>query len=204
MLAISDLLIQGSKPGIKNVSLKLYKQFYEDVLMKRSFHYVLKDGSVLDVSFGEYGLYHMLGIHHIDRNIDVKTFYDDIDNGLDFTVFRANRATKRRFIDMIDRIEMFSCLYMSMKQCKLFSVPSGTVKGTQQVAADYVIYHEINGEGMNIALRTTDNVLMPVTILSDRKAQKGKHIDVCNEIPIAQLDVIDTATQIVVENLMFS
>lgn len=67
MLSSSDLLTQCAKPGIKNISLALYKQFYEDVLLKRVFRYVLQDGRTIDISFTPLGLYHLLGIQHIDR-----------------------------------------------------------------------------------------------------------------------------------------
>lgn len=192
MIQRDYLLTQSAKPGIKNVSLALYRQFYEDVLMHRAFYYVLQDCTVLCVKFAPLSLYHLLGIQHIDRNINVNTFYSDIDNGLDFPVFRQNKRVKKRFIDMLDRLEMFSCTYHSMKFCRLFSVPSGLVNGTAQVNADYIIYSDIQGEGMSIGLRNTeDDELIPITILADRKTHPQKHIDPNHEKHISKLYIME-------------
>lgn len=206
MLSSSDLLTQCAKPGIKNVSLAHYWQFYEDVLLKRVFRYVLQDGRIIDISFTPSGLYHLLGIQHIDPTINAETFGTEIQKGLDFPVFRQsrNRTIKKNFINMLDRIEMFSCTYQTMKTCRLFSVPSGIVKGTQKVEADYIIYREINGEGMSIGLRTVKNKLIPVTILADRKTHPQKHIDIQFEEFIFRLDIIDRASWHPIESIQFS
>ena len=39
MLTKEDLLTQDSKPLLKDISLKLYKEFCTDILLKKRFHY---------------------------------------------------------------------------------------------------------------------------------------------------------------------
>lgn len=193
ILSMSDLLAQKTKPCINSISLAVYREFYENVLLKIRFSYTLLDCNVPDVLFEPLGLFHLLGIPHIDPNRQAKNFGSDIDNGLNFSAFNNNSdpAIRERFNRMKNRIKMFSCIYHAMKTGRLFEVPSGKVHGTQSVFADYIIHKEISSEGMSIPLRDTGGVLTPVSILADKKKYSPKHIDLTKEKNINRLDIID-------------
>ena len=205
MLTIQDLLTQNTKPFISDVSLALYKKFYEDHLLKMRFSYVLPDCNVLNVLFEPLGLFHLLGIHHIDSNMQARNFNSDIDNGLDFPNFRnhVDLAVRDGFNMMKNRIKMFACTCYAMKTGRLFEVPSGIVKGTQTVTADYIIYCNIMGEGMNIPLRidskqkqNDSTKLIPVSILADKKKYLMKHIDQAKEKNINRLNITEVKKEI--------
>ncbi|WP_024348484.1 hypothetical protein [Lacrimispora indolis] len=115
MFTKEDLLICSSAPHIKDVSLQLYKEFSEDVLFKRSFHYFFNDGTNIVVKFSEWGVYHMLAIQHIDYKIKKDNFFNRIDDGLCFDDFKKENAIKARFREQKARITMFSCLYQNIE-----------------------------------------------------------------------------------------
>lgn len=204
-LSMSDLLTQNTKPCINNISLAVYKEFYEKVLLKLRFSYILPDYGVLDVSFEPLGLFHLLGMPHIDPNMLAKNFSRDIDNGLNLSAFKNNtdHAIRKRFKRMKNRIKMFSCIYYAMKTGRLFEASSGKVHGTQNVMADYVIYKDINGEGMTIPLRDTGGKLTPVSILADKRKYSQKHIDLTKEKNINRLNIIDIGAKILKETVHF-
>ncbi len=204
-LSMNDLLTQDSKPCINHISLAVYNQFYEKVLLKLRFSYVLPDYSVFDVLFERLGLFHLLGIHHIDPNMQAKNFSRDIDNGLNFSAFKNNTdlAIRERFNMMKNRIKMFSCIYYAMRTGRLFETSSGKVHGTQTLKADFVIYKDINGEGMTIPLRDTGGKLTPVSILADKRKYSQKHIDLTKEKNINRLDIIDMGAKTVKETVHF-
>ena len=50
---------------INNISLKLYKEFFIDVLCNRIFKYTTVDGSEITLLFNESEFMHLLGAQHI-------------------------------------------------------------------------------------------------------------------------------------------
>ena len=69
MLTVNDLLTTDSFPGIEDISLELYRDFSRDVLLRRRFLYTFRDDTEIDIGFTEFGIYHMLGIQHINGRI---------------------------------------------------------------------------------------------------------------------------------------
>ena len=74
MLTKEDLLVCQAPPNIKDVSLALYKAFAKEYLIGRIFRYTFTDGSVLNVQFTEWGIYHMLAIQHINGKNYINSF----------------------------------------------------------------------------------------------------------------------------------
>ena len=141
MLTQDDLLVQNTIPLIRDVSLKLYKDFSEDVLLKRKFHYYFSDDSDIFIEFREWGIYHMLAMQHINYRIDNDSFFDAIDNGLDLSTFRSDAGMNNRFKSYKTRIASFSCIYDSLLNGTAFYLPSGKVKNTANVKSDYILYN---------------------------------------------------------------
>ena len=70
-----------TSPNIKEVSLELYKEFAEEYLLDKIFHYTFLDGTELDIEFTQWGIYHMLGIQHINGKIGSDTFLTEYQRG---------------------------------------------------------------------------------------------------------------------------
>lgn len=162
MLTKEDLLDLDSTPLIKDVSLELYRDFSLTYLMSRKFIYHFSDGTSMNVGFEEWGIYHMLGIQHIDYRIKNDEFFQEIDDGLSFADFKVDDAIKDRFKHQKKRITMFACTYNTLRKGQAFYIPSGKVKNTNNVEVDYILYRPLrnnsgNNNGMNIGIRFEDD-----------------------------------------------
>ena len=104
MLSVNDLVNLDSFPNMDDVSLSLYKDFSQDILINRKFQYLLEDDTVVNIEFSETCIHHLLGIQHIDRSISPAELFTKVDQGLSFSSFEQNDSIKRRFKDMKPRI----------------------------------------------------------------------------------------------------
>lgn len=146
MLKSLDLLNQASMPQWSEISLSLYKEFSEIYLIPTTFRYYLENGTSLDVRFTEEGIYHLLGIQHINGKISKMNFFEEIHAGLDFNYFMIDKKMKKRFNDFKHRIRLFSCIYQVMCDQQLFYVPDHHIADTS-VLVDYVKYSLIDQKG---------------------------------------------------------
>ena len=166
MLTEEDLLMCTEAPNINDVSLELYKDFSEKYLMDRLFCYEFTDGSTINIQFTEWGIYHMLGIQHIDNRIKKTKFFEEIDNGLSFDTFRSDTKKRKRFKQQKKRITMFSCVYNTLINGKIFYLPSGKVQNTADVEVDYIAYDKLINisptgttyNGINVGIRKIDAI----------------------------------------------
>ena len=55
MLTKEYLLMCDTPPNIRDVSLELYKEFAEEYLLDKIFHYTFLDGTELNLEFTEWG-----------------------------------------------------------------------------------------------------------------------------------------------------
>lgn len=184
MLNIDDLLNLKNVPKINDISLQLYKDFSEKYLIGKIFHYEFTDNTSLDIEFTEWGIYHMLGIQHIDGKIKKSTFFEQIENGLSFEYFEEDNGKKCRFRDLKRRIAMFACVYTTLKNGKVFYLAGKHIKDTAKVDADYIIYEKlinnspigITNNGLNIAIRKMENKYVPISILVSTNSSPEEYI----------------------------
>lgn len=204
MLSIYDLLIQDSYPQLTDVSLRLYCEFARAFLVNRRFIYDFFDGDTIIVEFKEYGIHHMLGIHHIDRSIDKNKFFQTVDSGLDLSAFEINYRINQRFKDNKPRIRMFSCIYRTLLLGEFFYCPSETVKNTDNVKMDYIIYRKISNKGCNIGLRKTreDQTYIPLTLLVARQVDPELYIDRSKIKIVKRMRIEDMNTGVTIENIV--
>lgn len=191
MLTKEDLLVQNTIPIVNNISLKLYKEFSEEILLKRKFHYYFEDNSEITVEFREWGIYHMLAIQHINYKIDKEKFFEEIDKGFDLLSFKADVSMNNRYKGYKTRIAVFSCIYDSLLNGIAFYLPSGKVKNTSNVKADYIIYNNIDGKGINYGLQKKSNAFVPVTILIAKSKSATRYLEESKFKLIKRVDVLD-------------
>ena len=206
MLAKEDLLSLDSTPLIKDVSLELYKDFSLIYLLPRKFLYHFSDGTFMNVEFEEWGIYHMLGIQHIDYRIKNDKFFESINNGLSFADFKVDDAIKDRFKHQKKRLAMFACTYNTLRKGQAFYIPSGKVKNTNNVEVDYILYRTLynnsgnyngNSSGMNIGIRLEKGKYVPLTILISKQSALMNYVDVENFKLVERLEVIDSTGKII-------
>lgn len=188
MLQIDDLLETKEMPAWSQINLKLYKDFSEKYLLPSVFKYYLKNGKVLEIYFTEWGIYHMLGIQHINVKISNTQFFDLIDEGLDFQNFTEKKSMRKRFYDMKHRIRSFACVYYIMKNQCIFYVPENQLPGSKIIAA-YIKYGLVDGKGVNIGIRRVDGKYVPYTMLIDRSSNCTATTDKLVPVQIEKLEI---------------
>ena len=191
MLTKEELLVQNTLPNISDISLSLYAEFAENVLLNRRFHYFFTDDTDIIVEFKEWGIYHMLSIQHINSRIKNDLFFQAIHNGLDLNSFEENNAVRKRYKEHKTRITAFSCIYHTLINGKAFYLPSGEVKNTAKVRADYILFDAINEKGINFGLKKVGNSYVPITILIARTINKEKYLEDAEAKIVKRLEIID-------------
>lgn len=202
MLTKEDLLNLDSTPLLKDISLELYRDFSLTYLMPRKFIYYFSDGTSMNVKFEEWGIYHMLGIQHIDYRIKNDEFFQKIDQGLSFADFKVDNAIKDRFKHQKKRLSMFACTYNTLRKGKTFYVPSRKVKNTNNVEVDYILYRPLqnnscNNNGMNIGVRLENGKYVPLTILISKPSSLMDYVDINNFKLVEKLEIFDSSENII-------
>lgn len=208
MLTKEDLLTCCEAPNIKDISLELYRDFSETNLIPRKFHYEFLDGSVMDLEFTEWGIYHMLSIQHIDNHISKMKFFSEIKNGLSFSTFQADSRKNRRFRGEKKRITMFACMYNTLLTGTMFYIPSGQVRNTAEVEMDYISYKKIKNvaptgityNGINVGIRKSDSgAYVPLTILISPNSDIEEYIKTEELKIVKKLSVRDDQGNVIEE-----
>lgn len=202
MLTEENLLVQDTKPNLKDVSLKLYKDFSINRLFTKRFHYYFTDGTDIVLEFREWGIYHMLAVQHIDYVVKKDNFFTKIDNGLELSDFERDDAIKDRFKRYKERIALFSCLYYTLKNGETFYIPNQNVPNTKDVKCDYIIYQQIGSKGMNVGLKYSEGCFIPMTNLISRPIKLDKYIDTALMKKVKKLIISDISSGVVVEEII--
>lgn len=203
MLTIEQLLANETFPDFQDISLSLYKDFSKNILLKRKFTYTLTDDSKIAVRFTDYGIYHMLGIQHIDNSIKSCDFLREIDNGLSFDSLKLSSKKRKRFKNMKPRLRMFSCVYQTMRGGRIFYCPDGKVINTQSVNMDYVLYRKISDKGCNIGIRYENEMYVALTLLVAKAKNPTEYICKDNLKVVKGLQIIDVDTGQCVDNIVY-
>lgn len=160
MLTQNDLLSINSISNIKDVSLGLYKIFFDDILCKRLFIYSLEDGSEVKLAFQEPHLLHILGIQHIlGRNYKATKFNDEIKSGI-MTFEELEKRNNIVFNDFTDRFLNFSNLYHVITNCSMIYFDKKTYeknKSSNQSSLmdfSYILYKDLENKKIHAGLDT--------------------------------------------------
>lgn len=205
MLTKEDLLMCDRPPNIRDVSLELYKAFAEEYLIGKVFHYTFLDGTELNLEFTEWGIYHMLGIQHINGKIASDTFFNRISMGLTFADFQKKKSMDNRFKKTKKRITAFACTYNCLRTGTVFYIPSGKVKGTASVQMNYIVHRKINNvsptgitqNGINIGIRSEKGVYIPLTILISKASDLEEYIKSEDLKIVKSLEIKDKSGRII-------
>lgn len=212
MLTKDDLLNLNSAPLLKDVSLELYKDFSLTYLLPRRFIYHFSDNTSINVEFEEWGIYHMLGIQHIDYHIKNNELFQKINGGLNFSDFKVDDAIKERFKKQKKRIAMFACIYNTLRKGWAFYIPSGKVKNTNNVEVDYILYRTLynnsgnnngNSNGMNVGIRFENGKYVPLTILISKQSSLMNYVDIEDYKLVEKLEILDELGN-VIETINYS
>ena len=205
MLTKEDLLTLDRIPEVSEVSLSLYKDFAEEFLFKRKFHYLLLDGTTVDIRFNEKGMHHMLGIQHTKLHIADTDLFNAIDNGLliQDIIDKKNLYSSYPKRTAKLRIESFACIYTVMKNGSAFYFPNQEIKGA--IKMDYILYQlftDTKNHSVNIGIKEMDNCgyLIGRTILNASGNRAEKIIANGQFRPVKEIKIMDMNNNVVYFN----
>jgi hypothetical protein len=160
MLTVSDLLGINHISSMQDISLKLYKEFFDDILCKRIFLYELEDGKKIKLVFQQNNLLHILGAQHILGNkYKASKFNTEIING-NMTFEELEKKNGIVFNDYTSRFLNFSNLYHVITNCDMVYFDKDTYnknrKSNEESLMDfsYILYEDINNKKVHAGLDT--------------------------------------------------
>ncbi|MGF0110897.1 PBECR4 domain-containing protein [Clostridium sp. SGI.024] len=160
MLTVTDLLGVNNISNISDISLKLYKEFFDNILCKRLFLYNLEDGKEIKLVFDPNNLLHILGAQHIlGEKYKAQKFNIEIING-DMTFQDLEKRNSIVFNDYTSRFLNFSNLYHVITNCTMVYFDKETYnknrKSKKESLMDfsYILYEDLNNKKIHAGLDT--------------------------------------------------
>jgi hypothetical protein len=211
VLTSENLLGANNVSNFEDISLQLYKEFFDNVLCKRLFIYSLDDGRILKLKFEETNLLHILGAQHIlGRNYKASKFNKEIiDKSMTFQILEKRNSIV--FNDYTDRFLNFANIYHVITHCKMIyfskEVYNKNRKSKEESLIDfsYILYEDLNNKKLHLGLDTYNN---GYTYYGESLLVKSSRNDVLikdqTPIRIKTIKVIDKKTKNVIEEIHYN
>lgn len=188
-----------------DISLKLYKDFFDEILCNRKFLYELEDGAEINLVFKSDQLMHILGAQHILGNKYKATKFNKeiIDGKMTFEELEKKNSIV--FNDYTSRFLSFSNLYYVITNCKLIyfdkDIYNKNKKGSTKSKMEFshILYEDINNKRVHAGIDTYNNGFsfycksLLVKSISNDSITKNQVA-----IKIKNIKVIDTKNQKVI------
>lgn len=208
MLTSDQLLGANNVSNFTEISLQLYKDFFDNILCKRLFLYSLDDGSKLTLKFEETNLLHILGAQHIlGKNYKATKFNKKILDGT-MTFQELEMRNIIVFNDFTNRFLNFSNIYHVLTNCKMIYFSKETYKKNKKSKEEslmnfsHILYEDLNGKKLHLGLDTYNKGF---TYFGQSLLVKSTNNDVLikeqTPIEIENIKVIDKETRKVIEDI---
>lgn len=202
MLTLDDLLDINNVSNMADISLQLYKNFFDNVLCKKVFLYNLKDGSNIKLVFEEQNFLHILGAQHIlGDKYKAKKFNDEVAAGT-MTFEELDKKNSIVFNDFTDRFFNFSNLYHVITNCEIIYFNKLTYDNNKKSNTDtsmnfsHVLYKDLSNKKIHLGIDTFNNGYsyygksLLIKSINNDAIIKGQ-----NPIEIVNIKVIDKKTK---------
>lgn len=153
-------LLKRNDISFNNISLKLYKDFFKNILCNRVFLYILEDNRKIKLLFEETHFLHILGAHHIlGGNYKASKFNEEIELG-NMTFEELEKRNNVKFNDFTDRFLNFANFYYTITNCSMIyfdkDVYNNTKNGEKESKMDfkYILYNDLNNKIIHAGLDT--------------------------------------------------
>lgn len=207
MLTSNDLLKANNICDITDITLKLYKNFFDNILCKRVFLYNLEDQTQVKLMFEPTNLLHILGAQHI---LGEKYKATKFNNGIVDGTMTFQELEKRNsivFNDFTSRFLNFSNLYQVITNCTMVYFDKNTYdknrssKEESLMDFSYILYEDLNNKKVHAGLDTYNKgysfyckSLLVKSITNDNLIKDQKPVMINN------IKVIDRKTKIILLN----
>lgn len=205
MLTVPDLINIQYIPEIKDISLSLIVDFYEQYLCKRIFIFELADGQKVKLFFKDTSeIFHVSGIEHVYGNIpmDGTHFVDGIKNNT-IDMLTLENMNKPAFTDYIDRIRSFVCIDTILKNCEYLWFPTGIIEDST-IKVKYLLLKGLDDKNLHLGIDTykENRPYFSKTLLVTEGSTATKYIEKAEErIRVVKIEIIDKASNTVLETV---
>lgn len=207
ILIMHDLLGRNNVSNITDISLQLYKNFFDNVLCKRIFLYSLDDGNKLKLIFDTTNFMHILGAQHIlGIRYKATRFNNEVTAGtMNFQELEKKNSIV--FNDFTDRFLNFSNLYHVITNCTVIyfnkEIYEKNRNSDEESLMDftYILYEDLNNKKIHLGIDTFNKghsyygkSLLVKSINNDAFIKGQKPIEIKN------IKVIDKVTKQLIED----
>nr|UVM81354.1 MAG: barnase-EndoU-ColicinE5/D-RelE like nuclease4 [Bacteriophage sp.] len=212
MLTIEQMINDKSQmTDINNVSLKLYKQFYIDVLCKRHFQYTTLDGEKINLLFNETEFMHLLGAggkgHILGSSYSATKFNEEIDNGnMTFDILQQRNSIQ--FTDSLDRFLGFANIYYILTNCEAIYFNKDIYnnntnpKRNAKCNYKYILFQDLFSKKLHVGIDTYNRgysyYAKSLLVVSE---QNKKFIEKQTPLYITNIKVIDRGTKAIIQDI---
>lgn len=211
MLTIDEMLNNNNINDINNVSLKLYKEFFSDVLCNMIFEYLTIDNESIKIEFKDTQFMHILGAQHIlGDKFKASKFNEQIDNGK-MTFEELSKRNQNKFKDDLDRFLGFSNIYYVLTNCDAIyfdkQIYKKSVIPNRKTSMDfkYILFQDSYSKKLHLGLDTFNKgrnyyvkSLLVTSELNDKYLKNQKPLLITN------IKVIDRRTKEVLHEVKFN
>lgn len=195
--------------NINQVSIPLYREFFNTVLCERIFIYHTVDGKKIKLLFKENDFMHILGAQHIlGRNFKSSKFNDLVDSR-EMTFEELDRRNTMQFADDIKRFFAFANIYQVLTNCDVIYFDKDIYenqfipKKNTKMNYEYLIFQMFNSKRIHIGIDTYDRgrtyfgKSLLVETKFNCKLTKNQHLRI-----ISRIEVINKRSNNIIEDIV--
>lgn len=189
---------EKNKVNFDNVSLKLYKDFFEDVLCKRVFVYSTDDKSKINLYFKPNNFMHIIGCQHL-VNLTANKFNDAIEDG-SMSFEHLQKSNSNKFNDYTDRFLNFSNIYHVLTNCDVIYFNKEIYNPKSNMQYKYILFEDVFNKKLHLGVDTFNKgrtyfcKSLLVTSVNNDKIIKNQMA-----IPINKIEVLNKEDRSIIE-----
>lgn len=175
-------------PKIDECNLKMIQEFHDEVLAQNIYVYKLNNGTELRLRFFRENLPHLLGIHKVVKDRNLKKLYQG-QNGYNGIVDGSITIEKLKQLDnqlkkedkqlkaITPKITCFHLIPKLLENCKIIKFYPERVEGTCTLKSEFILFDEELGIKLHLGvLKSSDNssIYVPESFIPKRSRDRDR------------------------------
>lgn len=197
MHTVTDLVNGKEISSLNDVSIKLYKDYFFEILITRIFKYTGIDekGNKVEISvaFQPGDLMHILGAHHLlVKDYKGTKFNKRVDKGkMSFEILE--RINNKEFNKYTPRFICFGYIYQILTNCKaiIFNKEVYQAEHDSDLNFKFVLFEDIYGKKVHLGIDTYKEITYFVKSLLVTSKANQKFIKNQEKVIIKQIEIIN-------------
>lgn len=200
MISKKDFLNKNNILNLEDISLKIYKEFFESILCKRVFVYTTNNTEKINLQFSPNNFMHILGCQHIlGDNYKASSFNKDIDKGsMSFELLKS--LDNNKFNRFASRFLGFSNIYHVLTNCDCIYFDKEAYSSKSKMNYKYILFEDVYTKKIHLGLDTYNKgrnffckSLLTTSLENDKLIRNQKPIQ------IDKIEVVDKLSKGIIE-----